>query len=277
MPNLQANGVLMLQWPNTSHNSFFRPDFPGVFDLGVFTHKKIPSMDLLILIVLFLSFLLSASCGMGGSLILIPALSIVFGIKEGIMISSLLLALNNIFKLYFYQRQINWPKIGVLVVLMGLGSLLGALFMLELSPRILSIGLGILVVFSFLSHHKLKFNKSTHPLFGGFLSFIAGFSSGMVGISGPLKGLALKHFVTEKSVIVASAAAISLVSDSIKSVVFLQHSSVYLDNLSFIIMAFLIMPFASFAGKKINDSLSTKAYNTLFYIVMSGYVLRFVI
>ena len=48
------------------------------------------------LIACFLSFALSASAGLGGSLILVPALVLILGAREGMALAALLLAGNNV-------------------------------------------------------------------------------------------------------------------------------------------------------------------------------------
>ena len=50
--------------------------------------------------------MLSASAGLGGSLILVPSIAMFFGTKQGIALASLLLACNNIFKVIAYHRTI---------------------------------------------------------------------------------------------------------------------------------------------------------------------------
>ena len=42
------------------------------------------------------SFTLSASAGFGGSLILVPALGLLLGIRQGVALAALLLAANNV-------------------------------------------------------------------------------------------------------------------------------------------------------------------------------------
>ena len=50
------------------------------------------------------AFTLSASAGLGGSLILVPALSLLLGAKQGVALAALMLAANNVFKVALYWR-----------------------------------------------------------------------------------------------------------------------------------------------------------------------------
>ncbi|HAS77070.1 MAG TPA: sulfite exporter TauE/SafE family protein, partial [Marinobacter adhaerens] len=59
-------------------------------------------LDAISLILLALaipaSFIVSAAAGLGGSLILVPAMMMAIGTKEGIAVAALLLACNNVAK-----------------------------------------------------------------------------------------------------------------------------------------------------------------------------------
>ena len=56
-------------------------------------------MMVLTLIAVAVSFTVSASAGLGGSLVLVPILALVLGTKEGVALAALLLAANNVVKL----------------------------------------------------------------------------------------------------------------------------------------------------------------------------------
>jgi uncharacterized membrane protein YfcA len=58
------------------------------------------------LIAVFGGFLLSASAGLGGSLIVVPALVLIVGPKEGISLAALLLATNNLVKVVAYRKHL---------------------------------------------------------------------------------------------------------------------------------------------------------------------------
>ena len=57
-------------------------------------------MDILamvgVLVLVYASFTISASAGLGGSLLLVPTLVVFLGSKEGIALAALLLASNNL-------------------------------------------------------------------------------------------------------------------------------------------------------------------------------------
>src|SRR5688500_7325702 len=141
-------------------------------------------MELVVAILIFISFLVSASCGLGGSLILIPSMSLLFGIKESIVISSLLLALNNMVKVYFFRQHIRLlPVLGILVCIM-VGAAIGALLLLRIDEKIIAPLFVLHVIFSFVFQRNKNINVRKKVSL--FISFLAGFFSGVAGTAGPL-------------------------------------------------------------------------------------------
>lgn len=216
--------------------------------------------------------MLSASCGLGGSLLLIPTLTLMIGVKEGIVLSSILLGLNNVVKTFYYRHNIKIKASIALLVPMVIGSAIGALLMVQLNSRFLGFFLLAHICISFFiqrfSNNRIQ--KATGLGYAG----LAGICSGLSGTSGPLKGIAVRCFHQSKTSLVATASIISLASDAVKSSVYVTQLSDLSFNPFIIAFGVISMPIASRLGKHINEQMSNRAYDALFYMVMSGYVLR---
>ena len=93
-------------------------------------------LDAISLILLALaipaSFIVSAAAGLGGSLILVPAMMMAIGTKEGIAVAALLLACNNVAKVTVYRKTLPWRASGAVIIAVLLGTALGATLMLKL-------------------------------------------------------------------------------------------------------------------------------------------------
>jgi len=63
-----------------------------------------------------IAFVLSASAGLGGSLLLVPVLASLLGAKQGVAVAALLLAGNNIAKVVAYRRTIPLRAVAVVLV-----------------------------------------------------------------------------------------------------------------------------------------------------------------
>ena len=93
-------------------------------------------LDAISLILLALaipaSFIVSAAAGLGGSLILVPAMMMAIGTKEGIAVAALLLACNNVAKVAVYRKTLPLRASGTVIIAVMLGTALGATLMLKL-------------------------------------------------------------------------------------------------------------------------------------------------
>lgn len=207
---------------------------------------------------------------MGGSLILIPSLAICIGTKNAIPIAAILLCLNNMVKINLYFQWINVKKTLILMIPIGLGALIGSLLMIKMNDTVVSIWLFVFLVLSFWNTYHKNFSKLKLL----FISFLAGLSSGFSGVSGPFKGLAIKNYFDDKFEVVAAASCISLVSDSVKSISFFFNTNVYQNFLFLIFPAIIIMPLASYLGKKFNEILKQATFDHLFYVIMLGYLIK---
>lgn len=74
-------------------------------------------VHVLVLVATFTALFVSSIAGYGGSLILVPALGAVLGVKEGVALAALLLGWNNVFKVIAYRHTLalrrGWPLLVV--------------------------------------------------------------------------------------------------------------------------------------------------------------------
>ena len=227
------------------------------------------------LVVAALSFTLSASAGLGGSLILVPAMSLLLGSKEGIAVAALLLGINNIFKVWAYRQTIPLkPALGVLVLTMA-GAALGASLMVAAPKRWVDIAIIISFTLSFLVESRKWF--TFRKVLALFFAFFSGATSGFSGTSGPLKGVALRSLNLERMYFVGAASIVSLAGDAVKTSIFLRSSLVnHSTTLTILLSAIIIMPFAVYLGRFINEEIGERSYTALFWTVMAGYTARLI-
>ena len=218
------------------------------------------------------AFTLSASAGLGGSLILVPALSLLLGPKEGVALAALLLAANNVFKTALYRRTIPWRAALGVLALTVIGAYLGARLLVRL-PEVwvaaaVVAGVGIALVFE---ARKLEL---TSRLASPVLAFFAGATSGFSGTSGPLKGVAIRNLGLDRRHFVGAASLVSLGGDLTKTAVF--GAAGLLDSTSLLIAgcALPLMLLGSLSGRRMNAAIGESAFFALFWLVMAGYVVR---
>jgi hypothetical protein len=219
-----------------------------------------------------LAFTLSASAGLGGSLILVPAMALLLGPKEGIAVAALLLAANNVAKVAVYHRTIPLASALGVVLVTVLGAGIGARLLVSAPEFLVTGALLASVLLSFLLEHKgsIKLRRSSVPA----LAFAAGTCSGFAGTSGPLKGIALRGLGLDRMHFVGAASLVSLCGDLAKVAVFSQAALFHESSATVVLATIPMMPVAAFLGKRINREVGERGYAMLFWAVMAGYSAR---
>lgn len=224
------------------------------------------------LVAVTFSFLVSASAGLGGSLILVPSLALVLGTKEGVALAALLLAANNVVKVIAYRKTLPFRKSIVVILLVSAGAWVGARLLVSAPEDLVTVA--VIASFAFaLVTERLELNR-VRRVEGPVLAFAAGATSGFSGTSGPLKGMALRQLDLARAHFVGAASLVSLAGDATKTVVFTEAGLLTGDSLTVTILAIPLMLIATFTGRRVNFSIGERGYSHLFWAVMAGYTLR---
>lgn len=227
-------------------------------------------MEIGLMIMVFVSFIVSSVVGFGGSLILVPILVLAVGVKEGVALAALLLALNNGFKLVAYRRTIPWRHTFGLILIMVLATAVGAGLMVRAPEGWVAAA----VVGSIALHLAIDGLNVQLPRIGAHVPGMAsGLVSGFSGTAGPLKGLALRMLRVDRFHMVGAAAIVSIAGDISKTMVF--ASGGLLRGYGLVVIASLpLMPVAAWAGKWINERVDEAAFTRAYWLVMVGYAAR---
>lgn len=218
------------------------------------------------------SFAVSASAGLGGSLILVPTLALVLGTKEGVALAALLLAGNNVVKVFAYRETLPFRRALVVIALVSIGAALGSRLLVAAPEVVVAIG----VISSFaaaLVAERLDLDRVRAPG-GPLLALGAGATSGFSGTSGPLKGMAIRQLGLDRAHFVGAASLASLVGDATKTVVFAEARLLDRSAVLLAVAAIPLMLLATFGGRRINRRLGERGYTGLFWSVMAGYTIR---
>ncbi len=217
-------------------------------------------------------FFVSASAGLGGSLVLVPLLTLALGARDGIAFAALLLAGNNVVKLWVYREALPWKRAAVIVVPTMLGALVGARLLVAAPEMVVRVGVLASVVVAFLFERRTARAWPT-PLAPG-LAAVAGATSGFSGTSGPLKGMAIRSLRLGRLETVGAAAIVSATADLTKLAVFGNAGLLGTAHLQLAIVSVPLMAAATVAGRRFTVAVGEDGYARLFWLVMGGYALR---
>jgi uncharacterized membrane protein YfcA len=229
------------------------------------------------------AFTLSASAGLGGSLILVPALSLILGVKQGVALAALLLAANNVFKVALYRRTIP-VFAGLRVALFTMaGAFLGAQLLVALPESVVAaavvVGVGSALLFEARARTSAtpgtvaRLRRVASPL----LAFASGATSGFSGTSGPLKGAAIRNLGLDRMHFVGAASLVSLSGDLVKTAVFARAELLDERAWTVLLCALPLMAVGSLSGRELVRKLGEPAFFALFWLVMAGYVVRLLV
>lgn len=231
---------------------------------------------LLIGVAVAASFTVSAAAGLGGSLILVPALSLAIGTKNGLAMAALLLASNNVVKVVAYRRTLPIRKTIPVIIFISVGAFLGARLLVSAPDRLVTAAVltGIMLT---LVAERLGLDRLLTRAGVPALSLASGATSGFSGTSGPLKGVAVKSLDVDRLHVVGAASLASLAGDTTKSTVFVEAGLLDGNALLLAVALIPVMVAATLTGRKINSELGEQGYSMLFWCVMGGYSLRLIL
>ncbi|MCH2203467.1 MAG: sulfite exporter TauE/SafE family protein [Fuerstiella sp.] len=237
-------------------------------------------MIIFALLIATVSFVLSAAAGMGGSLIIVPAMVLMFGARHGVALSALLLTCNNVAKVTVYRKSIPYKKSLWVLLLTIVGAAAGATLLTRTSEHLVYVGVVISVAGGLILEKNSVTANRTHVvvdrMISPVLALFSGATSGFTGTSGPLKGIAIRSLRLDRMHFVGAASLVSLGGDVTKSLVFAQTSLLNTTVWKIVLTALPLMPLASLLGRRINRELGERAYAVLFWTVMAGYTVRLV-
>ena len=218
---------------------------------------------LFFLIALF-SEIVGTVAGFGSSVFFVPLAGMLFGFHEVLALTSILHVFSNGAKLVFFGRHVQWR----LLLLLGIPSIcfviLGAYLSTKLEFKFTELILGgFLIAFSLFFFVKPAVRLSANAFNAIAGGGIARFLAGLIGTGGAIRGLVLAAFDLEKSVFVATSAAIDSGVDFSRMIVYLRNG--YLTAGSYwYVPGLLIVAFAgSFIGKLALDKLEQKSFRKI--------------
>lgn len=231
-----------------------------------------PIMVTVVLFAVVASFTVSAAAGFGGSLILVPALALVLGTKEGVALAALLLAANNVVKVVAYRTTLPFRRATLVILLVAIGTAAGAIALVAAPERIVTVAVlvGFAITFVIERIDLTRLRRVGAPL----LALASGATSGFSGTSGPLKGLAVRSLNLDRQHLVGALSLTSLVGDLTKTAIWTEAALISADGYLLALATTPLMLGATLLGRQFNTRVGERGFSGLFWTVMAGYTAR---
>ncbi len=213
--------------------------------------------------------------GFGSSVFFVPLGNFYFDFYSVLGLTAIFHLSSNLSKIFLFRKGLDKN----LILTIGIPSVVfvvaGGFLSKYLQTLILEIILGVfLIAFSLLFLIKkdiIVLPNRRNALIGGTLS---GFSAGLLGTGGAIRGLTMAAFNLEKSVFIATSAFIDFLIDFSRTFVYYNNGYIHKHDLKYVPFLLVIGLTGSFLGKKILAYIPQEKFRrlSLFFILFIGCV-----
>lgn len=209
-------------------------------------------VSFLFLILAVIAEIIGTIGGFGSSVFFVPLANFFFDFQTVLGLTALFHVFSNISKITLFRKGLDKK----LLLSIGIPSvvfvIIGGILTQFLDNKVLEIVLAIfLITFSllFLIKKELVVKPTSKSTFiGGSLS---GFTAGLLGTGGAIRGITMAAFNLEKSVFIATSAAIDFAIDFTRTFVYFFNGYIKTDILIYIPFLIIISWVGTYIGKYI--------------------------
>lgn len=213
--------------------------------------------------------------GFGSSVFFVPLGNFYFDFYSVLGLTAIFHLSSNLSKIFLFKKGLNKR----LLLYIGLPSVvfvvLGGVISKFLNTYFLEIFLGIFLVglstFFLIKSKIIIPAKNKNAIIGGSLS---GFSAGLLGTGGAIRGLTMAAFNLEKSVFIATSAFIDFMIDFSRTFVYYNNGYIHKHDLKYVPFLLIIGLIGSFIGKKVLAYIPQSKFRrlSLYLILIIGIV-----
>lgn len=179
-------------------------------DITAFFGGIPPDVLLFYILAAFIAFVVASTFGIGGPIILMPALMLRLPPAQAVAVVVPIMIFNNLLKLWVFRRGVQWRA----ALLTGVSALpaafMAALFTSRVNANVLKAGIGLLIVIAllrqYLFKHQLQVSERGLTGWGVIIGGISGFA----GAAGPPTAVALKGYGLASARFVGTVAVLQL-------------------------------------------------------------------
>lgn len=211
--------------------------------------------------------------GFGSSVFFVPIGNFYFDFYSVLGLTAIFHLSSNLSKIFLFKKGLDKR----LLLYIGLPSvifvIIGGIVSKYLNTYFLEIFLGVFLVvlslFFLIKSNVIVQPKNKNAIVGGSLS---GFSAGLLGTGGAIRGLTMAAFNLEKSAFIATSAFIDFMIDFSRTFVYYNNGYIHKHDLKYVPFLLIIGLVGSFIGKKILVYIPQSKFRklSLFFILFIG-------
>jgi len=210
------------------------------------------NISCIFLLLALIAEILGTIGGFGSSVFFVPIANFYFDFESVLGLTAIYHLSSNMSKIVLFKKGLDKK----LLVNIGIPSVifvvLGGLLTKSFNSLYLEIFLGaflVIIALVFLINRNLVINPNKrNAIVGGSLS---GFSAGLLGTGGAIRGLTMAAFNLEKSAFIATSAFIDFLIDFSRTFVYYHNGFIHKHDLIYVPFLFIIGIVGTAIGKKI--------------------------
>jgi len=232
-------------------------------------------VNFVFLVLALIAEIIGTIGGFGSSVFFVPLGNFYFDFHSVLGLTAIFHVSSNLSKIFLFKKGLDKKllfNIGVPAVIFVIA---GGLLSKYMDSFILEIILGLFLVgFSLLflikSEVIISPNKKNAIVGGAF----SGFSAGLLGTGGAIRGLTMAAFNLKKSVFIATSAFIDFMIDFSRTFVYYNNGYIHKHDLKYVPFLLVIGLLGSYIGKKILVFIPQSKFRrlSLFFILFIGIV-----
>ncbi len=225
--------------------------------------------NIIFLVCSLIAEILGTIGGFGSSTFFVPIANYFLDFQTVLGITAVFHVFSNISKIALFKNGLNKDiilRIGIPAVIFVI---IGAFASKVINIHYLQLALGLFLLFLsvlFLIKKEIKVEPTKRNGFiGGSLS---GFFAGLLGTGGAIRGITMTAFNVEKSVFVATSAAIDFAVDISRSIIYFFNGYIHTHDLYLIPFLLIISIIGTYAGKIILEKIPQEKFRVLVLILI---------
>ena len=204
------------------------------------------------LLLALLAEILGTVGGFGSSVFFVPLSNFYFDFHSVLGLTALFHLSSNLSKIFLFKKGLDKK----LLLQIGLPSVLfvtvGAYASKWVESTWLEVALGLFLAGSsllLLARKEISISPNRKNALGG--GALSGFSAGLLGTGGAIRGLTMAAFNLEKSAFIATSAFIDLLIDLSRTFVYFNNGYIHNHDLKYVPFLFVIGLLGSYIGKRL--------------------------
>lgn len=211
--------------------------------------------------------------GFGSSVFFVPLGNFYFDFYSVLGLTAIFHLSSNLSKLFLFKKGLDKKLLMTIGIPSIIFVIIGGVLANRLDTGYLEITLGIFLIglsLLFLIKKKLSISPTTKNAFLG--GSISGFSAGLLGTGGAVRGLTMAAFNLEKSVFIATSAFIDFMIDFTRTFVYYHNGYIHAHDLKYVPFLLVIGLLGSYLGKQLLHHIPQSKFRrlSLVFILLIG-------